>query len=80
MLDKKNPLHFQNFAETYFKLYHQLYRQYLTPKVLDALLKARYYVDRIPEKSEAVKLLEYSILIDESYRSNRNNETTMANE
>ncbi len=80
VLDKKNPLHFQNFAETYFKLYHQLYRQYFTPKVLDALLKARYYVDRIPEKSEAVKLLEYNILIDESYRSNRNNEKTVANE
>ena len=79
VLNKNEPKHFQALSEAYFKLHFHFCRSNFTPKVDEALAKARYYFDKIPNKSEATKLLEYNILFYESFNNFSLGKQTEAN-
>ena len=79
VLNKNEPKHFQALSEAYFKLHFHFCRSNFTPKVDEALTKARYYYDKIPNKSEATKLLEYNILFYEAFNNFSLGKQTEAN-
>jgi two-component system, sensor histidine kinase PdtaS len=59
---------YQLLTEANFNLYTHLYRINVSPKVDVCLKKARYYFNKIPNKTD-VKLLAYNILIAEAEMS-----------
>ncbi len=79
VLNHKEPKHFQALSEAYVKVYAVFLSSYNTPKIEDALTKARFYYDKIPDKSEATKPLEYDILFYEAEKSFKTENQTLAN-
>ncbi len=79
VLDKNEPKNFQALSEVYIKLHSDFFRSNFTPKVEDALTKARFYYDKIPDKSENTKPLEYEILYSEAQKSFKTENQTLAN-
>jgi two-component system, sensor histidine kinase PdtaS len=79
VLNKNEPQHFQALSEAYIKLHDDFFRSNFTPKVEDALIKARFYYDKIPNKLETTKPLEYEILLFEAKKSFKTENQTLAN-
>ena len=70
---------YQSLSQANFNLYKHLLRVNITPKIETYFKKARYYFSKIPNKTEATKLLEYDILIIDAEQSSRNGEQSRAN-
>ncbi len=79
VLKPNESAHYQALSEVNLSLYLSLLRIKKSTKIDTCLKLARYYFDKIPQKSEQTKLLEYKILIREADESFANNEQTKAN-
>jgi two-component system, sensor histidine kinase PdtaS len=69
---------YQALSEANLNLYVHLNKIDISPKVDVSLKKARYFLNKVPNKTETTKLLSYNILIAEAEMSFSNGEKEKA--